>query len=309
MLSFAEITASLPRNAVTKVDGLPCPRIASGKVREIFDLGDALLLTASDRLSAFDVILPDGIPGKGIILTQMSLWWFEKTTDIIANHLLPDQAGEFKRRGLNDRDLQLRSMVVRKLKPLTIECVVRGYLVGSGWSSYQKTGEVCGIKLPAGLKQADRLPEAIFTPTTKAPQGQHDEAINDAQGAAAVGAALYEQAKAASLALYRRGHDRARAAGMILADTKFEFGTDAAGKLILIDEVLTPDSSRYWPADSYAPGQSPPSYDKQFVRDHLLALKWDQKPPAPRLPEEVIRRTQEKYLAALQNLMGSAHRA
>jgi phosphoribosylaminoimidazole-succinocarboxamide synthase len=267
-----------------------------------------LLLSASDRLSAFDVILPDGIPGKGIILTQMSLWWFEKTTDIIANHLLPDQAGEYKRRGLNDRDLQLRSMIVRKLKPLTIECVVRGYLVGSGWSSYQKTGEVCGIKLPAGLKQADRLPEPIFTPTTKAPIGQHDEAINDAQGAAAVGAAIYAQAKAASLALYKRGHDRAREAGMILADTKFEFGTDASGQLVLIDEVLTPDSSRYWPADSYAAGQSPPSYDKQFVRDHLLALKWDQKPPAPRLPAEVIRRTQEKYLAALKNLMASAHR-
>ena len=309
MLSFDKIASSLPKNAVIAIDGLPCPRIASGKVREIFDLGDALLLTASDRLSAFDVILPDGIPGKGIILTQMSLWWFEKTTDIIANHLLPDQAGEFKRRGLNGRDLQLRSMVVRKLKPLTIECVVRGYLVGSGWSSYQKTGSVCGIKLPAGLKQADRLPEPIFTPTTKAPQGQHDEAINDAQGAAAVGAAIYEQAKAASLALYRRGHDRAREAGMILADTKFEFGADAAGKLVLIDEVLTPDSSRYWPAESYAAGQSPPSYDKQFVRDHLLALKWDQKPPAPRLPGDVIRRTQEKYLAALKNLMSSLHRA
>lgn len=303
-MNFAEIAAALPPQAVTAVDGVPYPRIASGKVREIFDLGDALLLTASDRLSAFDVILPDGIPGKGTILTQLSLWWFAQTQGIIVNHLLPDQAGEFARRGLHDRDLQLRSMVVRKLTPLPIECVVRGYLVGSGWSSYQKTGMVCGIRLPAGLRQAERLPEALFTPTTKAPKGQHDEPIDDAQGEAAVGAALYQKVKAVSLQLYRFGHDRARQAGMILADTKFEFGTDGQGNLVLIDEVLTPDSSRYWPAESYAPGQSPPSYDKQFVRDHLLELKWDQKPPAPRIPAEVIRRTQEKYLAALEKLLG-----
>jgi phosphoribosylaminoimidazole-succinocarboxamide synthase len=304
-MTYAEIAAALPKNAVTSIDGLPFRRIASGKVREIFDLGDALLLTATDRLSAFDVILPDGIPGKGAILTQMSNWWFAQTSNLIPGHLLPDQPGEFARRGIKGQDLQLRSMVVRKLTPLTIECVVRGYLVGSGWSSYQKTGEVCGIKLPAGLRQADRLPEAIFTPTTKAPKGQHDEPINGAQGAATIGAALYTKVKSLSLALYKFGHDRAKKAGMILADTKFEFGTDAAGNLILIDEVLTPDSSRYWPADSYAPNQSPPSYDKQFVRDHLLALKWNQQPPAPRLPAEVISRTQEKYLAALKNLLGS----
>ncbi len=304
MLSFDAIAAALPVRAAVSIEGLSYPKIASGKVREIFDLGDALLLSASDRLSAFDVILPDGIPGKGIILTQMSLWWFAQTQGIIANHLLPDQEKEFARRGLTDRDLQLRSMVVRKLKPLTIECIVRGYLVGSGWSSYQKTGDVCGIKLPVGLRQADRLPEPIFTPTTKAPKGEHDEPINDVQGEAAVGSALYRKVKETSLALYRFGHDRAAKAGMILADTKFEFGTDPSGRLVLIDEVLTPDSSRYWPAESYAPGQSPPSYDKQFVRDHLLALKWDQKPPAPRLPAEVVRRTQEKYLTALRNLMG-----
>jgi phosphoribosylaminoimidazole-succinocarboxamide synthase len=303
-MTFAEISAALPPKAVTSIENLPFPKIASGKVREIFDLGDALLLVASDRLSAFDVILPDGIPGKGIILNQMSLWWFAQTTGIIGNHLLPDQAGEFARRGITDRDLQLRSMVVRKLKPLTIECVVRGYLVGSGWSSYQKTGEVCGHRLPEGLRQADKLPQPLFTPTTKAPKGEHDAPINDAQGAAAVGAALYEQVKATSLKLYQLGHDRARAAGMILADTKFEFGTDAAGKLVLIDEVLTPDSSRYWPADQYAPNQSPPSYDKQFVRDHLLAIKWDQTPPAPALPADVIRGTQAKYLTALKNLLG-----
>lgn len=304
-MTFAEIASALPKTAVTSIDGLPFPRIASGKVREIFDLGDALLLSATDRLSAFDVILPDGIPGKGAILTQISNWWFGQTSGIIQNHLLPDQAGEFARRGIKDRDLQLRSMVVRKLKTVPIECVARGYLIGSGWSSYQKTGEVCGIKLPAGLRQADKLPQPIFTPTTKAPKGQHDEPINDAQGAKIVGPALYERIKAISLQLYQFGHDRARRAGMILADTKFEFGTDAAGNLWLIDEVLTPDSSRYWPADSYAPNQSPPSYDKQFVRDHLLAIKWDQKPPAPKLPADVIKRTQEKYLAALKNLLES----
>ncbi|MBP6506977.1 MAG: phosphoribosylaminoimidazolesuccinocarboxamide synthase [Opitutaceae bacterium] len=305
-MHFPAIAAALPTQARTSFTGLPFPLLASGKVREIFDLGDALLLVASDRLSAFDVILPDGIPGKGIILTQMSLWWFAQTEHLIQNHLLPDQGGEFARRGLHDRDLQLRSMIVRKLRPLTIECVARGYLVGnsSSWSSYQKTGEVCGIKLPAGLRPAERLATPIFTPTTKAPKGQHDEPINDAQGAAAVGAELYAKVKAMSLALYQFGHDRAQQAGMILADTKFEFGTDAAGQLFLIDEALTPDSSRYWPADGYRTDCSPPSYDKQFVRDHLLALKWDQKPPAPHLPADVIRRTQEKYLAALQNLLG-----
>lgn len=303
-MNSSALAAALPSTARTTFTGLPFRLLASGKVREIYDLGDALLLVASDRLSAFDVILPDGIPGKGIILTQMSLWWFEQTQGLIQNHLLPDQAGEFARRGITDRDLQLRSMIVRKLKPLAIECVARGYLIGSGWSSYQKTGEVCGNRLPPGLHQAAKLPVPIFTPTTKAPKGQHDEPIDDAQGAAIVGAALYAKVKAASLALYTFGHDRARQAGMILADTKFEFGTDATGNLFLIDEVLTPDSSRYWPADAYRVDCSPPSYDKQFVRDHLLAIKWDQKPPGPRLPADVITRTQEKYLAALRNLLG-----
>ena len=303
-MTFADIAAALPKSAVTTIEGLSFPHLASGKVREIYDLGDALLLTATDRLSAFDVILPDGIPGKGAILTQMSNWWFAQSSGLIQNHLLPDQVGEFARRGITNPDFQLRSMIVRKLKPLAIECVTRGYLIGSGWSSYQKTGAVCGIQLPAGLRQADRLAEPIFTPTTKAPKGQHDEPINDTQASAIVGAALYAKVKATSLALYRFGHDRAQQAGMILADTKFEFGTDAAGNLFLIDEVLTPDSSRYWPAAEYRPDCSPPSYDKQFVRDHLLALKWDQKPPAPRLPADVISRTQEKYLAALRNLLG-----
>lgn len=304
-MTFAAIAAALPKSAVTTIDGLAFPHLASGKVREIYDLGDALLLTATDRLSAFDVILPDGIPGKGAILTQISNWWFAQSSGLIQNHLLPDQVGEFARRGITNPDLQLRSMIVRKLKPLAIECVTRGYLIGSGWSSYQKTGAVCGIQLPAGLRQADRLAAPIFTPTTKAPKGQHDEPINDAQAAAIIGAALYEKVKTTSLALYQFGHDRAKQAGMILADTKFEFGTDASGALFLIDEVLTPDSSRYWPAAEYRPDCSPPSYDKQFVRDHLVALKWDQQPPAPRLPAEVIARTQEKYLAALRTLLAS----
>jgi len=302
-MTFSEITSALPSQAVTTID-LPFSHVASGKVRKIYDVGDALLLVATDRLSAFDVVLPDGIPGKGAILTQMSNWWFGQTSKLIQNHLLPNQASLLANTYKLTPDLQLRSMVVRKLKPLTIECVVRGYLVGSGWSSYQKTGEVCGIRLPQGLRQADRLPEPIFTPTTKAPKGQHDAPINDAEGATAIGAALYEKVKATSLALYRFGHDRAKQAGMILADTKLEFGTDESGDLFLIDEMLTPDSSRYWPAESYAPNQSPPSYDKQFVRDHLLAIKWDQNPPAPHIPADVIARTQEKYLNALKNLLG-----
>jgi phosphoribosylaminoimidazole-succinocarboxamide synthase len=303
-MTLADLAPAIPSIAVTQIEGLPFPKLASGKVREIFDLGDALLISATDRLSAFDVILPDGIPGKGIVLTQISLWWFAQVRDLIPNHLLPDQAGLLATKYRLSRDLQLRSMAVKKLKPLPIECVVRGYLVGSGWSSYQRNGSVCGHRLPSGLRQADRLPQAIFTPTTKAPKGQHDEPINDGQGAALVGAALYERVQSTSLALYQFGHDRAARAGMILADTKFEFGTDAAGRLYLIDEILTPDSSRYWPKESYAVNQSPPSYDKQFVRDYLLGLKWDQKPPAPRLPADVIVRTQKKYLAALQSLLG-----
>ncbi|GAB5558407.1 MAG: phosphoribosylaminoimidazolesuccinocarboxamide synthase [Synoicihabitans sp.] len=299
-----QIAASLPNSAVTSIEGLAFPLLASGKVREIYDLGDALLLVATDRLSAYDVILPDGIPGKGILLNQLSLWWFDRTRDLIANHLLPDQAAEFDRRGITSTDLRLRSMIVRKLKPLAIECVVRGYLVGSGWASYQESGQVCGHALPAGLAQAAKLPEPLFTPTTKAAVGDHDMPINDAEGVAIVGADLYQQAKAVSLEIYRKGHDTTAAAGMILADTKFEFGTDEAGNLVLIDEVLTPDSSRYWPVEEYRTDCSPPSYDKQFVRDYLTEIAWDKKSPAPQLPADIIARTQEKYLAALRNLIG-----
>jgi len=303
-MTYAEIAAALPEQARTASPDLPFPRIASGKVRELFDLGDALLLVASDRLSAFDAILPDGIPGKGIILTQMSLWWFEQTAHLIPNHLFPYQAGEFARRGIDDRDLQLRSMIVRKLSPLPIECVARGYLIGGGWNAYQKDGSLCGIPLPAGLRQAEKLPEPLFTPTTKAPKGQSDAPITEVEATAILGVERFEQVKATSLALYEFGTARAEAAGLILADTKFEFGTDADGTLYLSDEVLTPDSSRYWPADRYRVGISPPSYDKQFVRDHLVAIDWDLQSLPPKLPPEVIRRTQQKYLAALEKLLG-----
>ena len=303
-MTFNDIAQSIPRTAVTQIDGLPFPRLASGKVREIFDLGDALLLAATDRLSAFDVILPDGIPGKGIVLTQMSLWWFAQTQTIVANHLLPDQAGLLARNYHLSTTCSCAAWSCANCGRCPSNAWCAGYLVGSGWNSYQKTGAVCGIRLPAGLRQADRLAEPIFTPTTKARIGQHDEPIDDAQGAALVGAALYAQVKAASLALYRFGHDRADRAGMILADTKFEFGTDAAGSLFLIDEVLTPDSSRYWPEESYAPDRSPPSYDKQFVRDHLPRLCSGTRSRRRRsLPADVIARTQQKYLAALENLL------
>ncbi|MDA8527336.1 phosphoribosylaminoimidazolesuccinocarboxamide synthase [Opitutaceae bacterium] len=299
-----QIAAALPDSAVTSIEGLEFPLLASGKVREIYDLGDALLLVATDRLSAYDVILPGGIPGKGILLNQLSLWWFDRTRDVIDNHLLPDQAGEFVRRGITNSDLRLRSMIVRKLNPLAIECVVRGYLVGSGWASYQESGQVCGHPLPAGLAQAAKLTSPLFTPTTKAAVGDHDMPINDDEGIAIVGADLYHQAKNVSLEIYRKGHDTSAAAGMILADTKFEFGTDDTGNLVLIDEVLTPDSSRYWPADEYRTDCSPPSYDKQFVRDYLTEITWDKQPPAPTLPADIISRTQAKYLAALRNLIG-----
>jgi len=299
----ADIAAALPEQAVLTIEGLPFPRIASGKVREIFDLGDALLLVATDRLSAFDVILPDGIPGKGAILTQISNWWFAETAGIIRNHLLPDQDGEFDRRGITDPDLRLRSMVVRKLKTVPVECVARGYLAGSGWESYRKTGEVCGIALPPGLQQASALPEPIFTPTTKAPKGQHDEPIDDAEGARLLGQALYDAVKAKSLELYRFGHDRARAAGMILADTKFEFGTDADGRLVLGDEALTPDSSRFWPLDTWKEGASPESFDKQYVRNWLDAIGFKRTPPAPPMPPDVALKTSEKYQEAARRLI------
>jgi phosphoribosylaminoimidazole-succinocarboxamide synthase len=303
-MNFSEIVARLPKEAVTKIPDLPFPRMGSGKVREILDLGDRLLLVASDRISAFDVVLPDGVPGKGIILTQMSHFWFGLTKNLVADHLVPEQARVLRDELKLSPDMQARSMVVKKLEPLTIECVARGYLAGSGWSAYKKTGEVCGHKLPPGLQEAQELPRPIFTPTTKAKTG-HDEPLTEAQARAHVGDALFEQVRDLTLKIYSLGLAHAKKAGVILADTKFEFGRDQSGNIYLIDEVLTPDSSRFWEAATWKLGGSPASYDKQFVRDYLLTLKWDQRPPGPKLPAEVINGTQQRYLEALRRLMGA----
>lgn len=279
------------------------PKIKSGKVRELFDLGEALLLVATDRISAFDCVLPNGIPRKGEVLTQLSFFWFERFARLVPNHLLagardplPERLAPFAAR------LQRRSMIVKKARPLAIECVVRGYLAGSGWREYRKSQTVCGIPLPPGLSESAELPEPIFTPATKATSG-HDENISFEQAAALVGPEVAERARALSLQLYREARDYARARGIIIADTKFEFGL-FEGELILIDEVLTPDSSRFWPADAYEPGLSPPSFDKQFVRDYLESLDWDKTPPAPALPRDIVLKTQQKYLEAYERLTG-----
>ncbi len=301
-MNFQQIVSALPKEAVQTVGGLSFPKVGSGKVREIFDLGESLLMVATDRLSAFDVILPTGIPGKGIILTQMSRFWFKETEAIVPNHLLPDQERVLEKDLQLTTDLRLRSMAVRKLRPLPVECVVRGYLAGSGWSSYQKTGEIRGHRLPSGLKESGQLPEPIFTPSTKATEG-HDEPISEAECASILGGQLFERVREASLRLYALGREKSQKAGMILADTKFEFGLDEEGKLFLIDEVLTPDSSRFWPADEYRPGKSQPSFDKQYVRDFLLGCAWDQKPPAPSLPQEVMEGTRQRYLEAFRKLV------
>lgn len=278
-------------------------KLKSGKVREVFDLGDRLLLVATDRISAFDCIMPNGIPRKGEVLTQISYFWFAQTEGFQPNHLI-SRAGEPLPPNLEFAKAQLtgRSMIVKKAKPLAIECVVRGYLAGSGWKEYRQNQTVCGIKLPAGLQESSELPEPIFTPATKAETG-HDENISFAEAARLVGADLAEQARASSLTLYRYARDYARQRGILIADTKFEFGL-LEGKLILIDEALTPDSSRFWPADQYAPGRGQPSFDKQFVRDYLETLDWNKTPPAPALPPEVVARTQAKYLEAYERLTG-----
>jgi len=279
------------------------PKLRSGKVREIFDLGDRLLLVATDRISAFDVIMPNGIPRKGEVLTQLSHFWFAQTESFQPNHLL-SRPGDPLPANLQPYAAQLaqRSMIVKKAQPLTIECVVRGYLAGSGWKEYREQQTVCGIKLPPGLKESSELPAPIFTPATKAESG-HDINIPFAEAARMVGEERAEQVRAASLKLYRFARDHARRRGIIIADTKFEFGL-LDGKLILIDEVLTPDSSRFWPADQYQPGASQPSFDKQFVRDYLETLTWNKTPPAPALPPDVVARTQAKYLEAFERLTG-----
>ncbi len=300
-MKYEQIVANLPTNAVCQIEDLPWPRVSSGKVREIFDLGDRYLLVASDRISAFDVVLTQGVPGKGIILTQLSLFWFDQFQNLVSDHLVPDQESVLRDELKLSTDMQLRSMVVRKLRPLPIECVVRGYLAGSGWVSYRKNGTVCGHVLPEGLSEAEKLPASIFTPTTKAHTG-HDEPIDATTGHLMVGDTVFSEVEALSRTIYDRGRDIAKSAGIILADTKFEFGLDDSGKLYLIDEVLTPDSSRFWEASSYRIGMSPASYDKQFVRDYLLTLDWDHTPPPPDLPDEIITKTQEKYLTALKLL-------
>ena len=278
-------------------------KLRSGKVRDIFDLGDALLLVASDRISAFDVIMPNGIPRKGEVLTQISHFWFEKFASLVPNHLLARVNDPFPKE-LQPFAAQLarRSMIVKKAKPLAIECIVRGYLSGSGWKEYKQSQTVCGIKLPAGLTESAELPEPIFTPSTKAEAG-HDENISFEQACKIVGKDLAAQARDLSLKIYQAGRDYARLRGIIIADTKFEFGL-SDGKLILIDEVMTPDSSRFWPADQYQPGRGQPSFDKQFVRDYLETLDWNKTPPGPVLPPDVVARTSAKYLEAYERLTG-----
>jgi phosphoribosylaminoimidazole-succinocarboxamide synthase len=274
-------------------------RIHQGKVRDIYDVdADHLLIVTTDRLSAFDVVLPQPIPWKGHVLTQISLFWFEKTRHLIDNHLSTLRLEDVIADPAERAPLVGRSMVVRKLAALPVEAVVRGYLSGSGYKDYRRSGSICGIALPAGLEMAARLPQPLFTPASKAPAGQHDENIDFAAIVDLVGRELAGEMRAAALALYEFAAAHARARHIIIADTKFEFGTDAAGRLVLIDEALTPDSSRFWPMDSYRPGVSPPSFDKQFVRDYLESLTWDKKAPAPHLPPEILARTSEKYLEA-----------
>ena len=278
-------------------------KLRSGKVRELFDLGDRYLMVATDRISAFDVIMPNGISRKGEVLTQISHFWFEKFSALLPNHLLvrandplPPQLQPFV------DQIARRSMIVKKAQPLAVECIVRGYLAGSGWKEYMKSQTVCGQPLPAGLQESSELPEPIFTPSTKAETG-HDENIPLAEARKILGENLANQARDLSLKIYREARAYARQRGIIIADTKFEFGL-FEGELILIDEVLTPDSSRFWPADQYAPGKSQPSYDKQFVRDYLETLDWNKTPPGPRLPDEVVAKTTAKYLEAYERLTG-----
>jgi len=286
----------------THLEGVPL--VARGKVRDIYDLGDHLLIVATDRLSAFDVVLPDPIPDKGKVLTQISLFWFQQMADITPNHLVAWEVADFPRELQKFGEvLQGRSMLVKKAQPLAIEAIVRGYLSGTGWKDYQATGKVCGYDLPQGLRESDKLPEPLFTPSTKAEIGEHDLNIDLAQAEKIVGVELAQEVAKRALAIYGRARDFAATKGIIIADTKFEFGT-LGGELILIDEVLTPDSSRFWPEDKYEPGRGQESYDKQFVRDYLESIGFNKKPPAPKLPAEVIEGTRQRYLEALTRLTG-----
>ena len=283
-------------------------KLKSGKVREIFDLGDAFLFVASDRISAFDCVMPNGIPRKGEVLTQISHFWFDQTENLVPNHRRVKAGESFNVPALalipaeTKAALAKRAMIVKKAKPLAVECIVRGYLAGSGWKEYRKSQTVCGSPLPAGLQESSELPEPIFTPSTKAETG-HDENISFGEAKKILGDDIANQARDLSLRIYKFARDYARQHGIIIADTKFEFGL-FEGKLILIDEVLTPDSSRFWPANEYAPGKGQPSFDKQFVRDYLETLDWDKSPPAPALPAGVVSKTQAKYLDAYERLTG-----
>lgn len=280
-------------------------KLHSGKVRDIYVVDEKhLLIITSDRLSAFDVVLPTPIPGKGAVLTQLSNFWFERLRPVVPNHLAELTVDQVVSDPGEREPLEHRAIVVRRLKPVLIEAVVRGYLIGSGWKDYQKTGTVCGIKLPKDLREAGKLPQPLFTPSTKADLGKHDENITFEQVVATIGKELAEKIRSISVTLYQQAADYAAARGIIIADTKFEFGLDDAGTLVLIDEAVTPDSSRFWPADTYRPGGSPPSFDKQFVRDYLESIGWNKKPPAPELPLGVVAQTAEKYREALTRLTG-----
>lgn len=281
--------------------------IKRGKVRDIYDLGENFLMVATDRISAFDVVMPDPVPDKGIILTQISLYWFEVMKPLIENHVVSADVNDFPAVCQPYAEtLRGRSMLVKKAQPLSIECVVRGYISGSGWKSYQKSGKVCGIRLPEALVESDKLPEPIFTPSTKEELGAHDINIDFAEAEKRIGKELASKVKDLSLAIYKKGSEMAAEKQIIIADTKFEFGL-IGDKLILIDEVLTPDSSRFWPKDAYQPGGAQQSFDKQYVRDHLLSLEWNKQPPGPSLPEGIILNTRKKYLEALTHLTGDSH--
>jgi phosphoribosylaminoimidazole-succinocarboxamide synthase len=294
----------LPTLIATEFEDLQL--FARGKVRDLYAVDDLLLMVATDRISAFDYVLPTGIPGKGRVLTQISLFWFDYLSDLVPNHLVTADAEKYPAELKPYQDeLRDRSMLVNRARMFPAECVVRGYLSGSGWKDYKQTGQISGIRLPSGLRESERLPEPIFTPATKSMSGEHDENISFDQMVARVGGDHAEELRQLSLAIYGKASAHARERGLILADTKFEFGLTAKG-IVLADEVLTPDSSRFWPSEGYHPGAAQPSFDKQFVRDYLEAVGWNKQPPAPELPEDVVRKTQEKYEQALELLTGPA---
>ena len=289
---------------VTKTDFNDIPLLRRGKVRDVYEIEDKLLIVASDRMSAFDVVMDDPIPDKGSILTRISLFWFEKLESMVENHIISSSPAEYPEICRKyAAELEHRSMLVKKTEPLPVECIVRGYLSGSGWKEYTKTGAVCGITLPEGLRESEKLPEPIFTPSTKAEDGMHDENIDFETAVGLLGRDTAEEVRRLSLKIYEFGRNLAAQKGIIVADTKFEFGIKD-GRLILIDEVLTPDSSRFWPMDTYAPGGPQKSFDKQFLRDYLLRIKWPKTPPPPKLPKDIIEQTREKYLDALKRLTG-----